>query len=247
MADANLWSRRVPWREREEADEVSDTVGTAHVRVLVVDDHDLFRSGLRSLLEEEGFLVADSSGGEAAVGRAASFDPDVVVMDMNMPGMSGIEATPLVLQAAPSASVLMLTIATDESRVFEAFRAGASGYLLKDAELSDIVAGVRAAAAGHSAIAPRVAGPLLASVRDQLPRHAEGASTGRVDLSTRELSVLELLTRGCDNAEIARRLFLSQSTVKNHVSRLLEKLGVENRVQAATLAVREGLVELNGP
>ena len=226
---------------------MSGTEGIAHVRVLIVDDHDLFRTGLRSLLEEEGFTVADSSSGEAAVRRAASFGPDVVVMDMNMPGMSGIEATPLVLEAAPGASVLMLTIATDESRVFEALRAGASGYLLKDAELSDIVAGVRAAAAGHSAIAPRVAGPLLASVRDQDARQAQRAATSRIDLSNRERSVLELVAEGCDNAEIARRLYVSQSTVKSHVSRLLEKLGVENRVQAATFAVRYGLVDSERP
>ena len=218
-----------------------------NVRVLVVDDHDLFRTGLRSLLEEEGFTVADSSGGEAAVRRAASFGPDVVVMDMNMPGMSGIEATPLVLEAAPAASVLMLTIATDESRVFDAVRAGASGYLLKDAELSDIVAGVRAAAAGHSAVAPKVAGALLASVRRQDADRDGGPGSLQVDLSARERSVLELLTRGCDNAEIAQRLFLSQSTIKSHVSRLLEKLGVENRVQAATFAVRNGLVDTDRP
>jgi len=219
----------------------------AEVRVLVVDDHDLFRTGLRSLLEEEGFTVADSSGGEAAIRRAASFGPDVVVMDMNMPGMSGIEATPLVLEAAPAASVLMLTIATDDSRVFEAVRAGASGYLLKDAELSDIVAGVRAAAAGHSAIAPRVAGAIVASVREQDARQAGSPVPSRIDLSPRERSVLELLARGCDNAEIAQRLYLSQSTVKSHISRLLDKLGVTNRVQAATFAVRNGLVDTDRP
>jgi len=214
---------------------------------LVVDDHDLFRTGLRSLLEEEGFTVADSSGGDAAIRRAASFGPDVVVMDMNMPGMSGIEATPLVLEAAPAASVLMLTIATDGSRVFEAVRAGASGYLLKDAELSDIVAGVRAAAAGHSAIAPRVAGAIVASVREQDARQPGSPVPSRIDLSPRERSVLELLARGCDNAEIAQRLYLSQSTVKSHISRLLDKLGVTNRVQAATFAVRNGLVDTDRP
>jgi DNA-binding NarL/FixJ family response regulator len=222
---------------------VSGKEGSTQIRVLVVDDHDLFRTGLRSLLEEEGFAVADSSGGEAAIRRAASFHPDVVVMDMNMPGMSGIEATPLVLEAAPAASVLMLTIATDDSRVFDAIRAGASGYLLKDAELSDIVAGVRAAAAGHSAIAPRVAGALLASVRERDAEQTGGPVPSWIELSARERSVLELLTRGCDNGEIAQRLFLSQSTVKSHISRLLDKLGVDNRVQAATFAVRNGLVE----
>ena len=119
------------------------------IRVLIVDDHDLFRTGLRALLEEVGFEVADSASGPAAVRRAPSFAPDVVVMDMNMPEMSGVEATPLMLKAAPGTSNLMLTIATDEAEVLDAVRAGASGYLLKDAELDDIVAGIHAAAAGQ--------------------------------------------------------------------------------------------------
>jgi DNA-binding NarL/FixJ family response regulator len=215
------------------------------IRVLIVDDHDLFRTGLRALLEDEGFEVTDASGGPEAARRARGFQPDVVVMDMNMPEMTGVEATPLVLEVAPAASVLMLTIATDDQRVLGAVRAGASGYLLKDAPLEEIAAGVRAAAAGHSAIAPRVARALLHSVRTAvpvepvLPEPAE-----RPDLSTRELDVLELLTDGCDNTEIAARLYLSPSTVKNHVSKLLDKLGVDNRVQAATFALRNGLVSV---
>ena len=211
------------------------------IRVLIVDDHDLFRTGLRALLEEAGFEVADSASGPAAVRRAPSFAPDVVVMDMNMPGMTGVEATPLVLEASPLASVLMLTFATDDTRVVDAVRAGASGYLLKDAELAEIAAGIRAAAAGHCAIAPRVASALLQSVRsfDSALPGAE-APAGPV-LSVREQQVLSLLSEGCDNPEIAARLYLSQSTVKNHVSKLLVKLQVDNRVQAATYAVRHGL------
>jgi DNA-binding NarL/FixJ family response regulator len=214
-------------------------------RVLVVDDHDLFRTGLRALLEDEGFHVADASGGAEAVRRARAFAPDVVVMDMNMPEMTGVEATPLVLEAAPEASVLMLTIATDDERVIAAVRAGACGYLLKDAPLEQIAAGIEAAAAGHCAIAPRVAGALLQTVRatvavpESLPEAPELPT-----LTARERDVLDLLASGCDNAEIAARLYLSPSTVKNHVSKLLEKLGVDNRVQAATFAIRSGLVDL---
>jgi DNA-binding NarL/FixJ family response regulator len=215
------------------------------IRVLIVDDHDLFRTGLRSLLEDEGFEVTDASGGPEGARRARSFRPDVVVMDMNMPEMTGVEATPLVLEAAPGASVLMLTIATDDERVLDAVRAGASGYLLKDAPLDEIAAGVRTAAAGHSAIAPRVAGALLQSVRGSAPLPAPALELPAApDLSTRELDVLGLVVEGRDNAEIAARLYLSPSTVKNHVSRLLDKLGVDNRVQAATLAVRKNLVPL---
>lgn len=216
--------------------------GTA-VRVLIVDDHDLFRTGLRALLEEEGFEVADSTGGAAGIRRARAFAPDVVVMDMNMPGMSGVETTPLMLETAPDASILMLTIATDEAEVLDAVRAGASGYLLKDAELSDIVAGIRATAAGHSTIAASVAGHLLLSVRSNDPGARSGSSLPGPELSHREREVLSLVSDGCDNAEIAGRLYVSNSTVKNHVSRLLAKLGVDNRVQAATFAIRQELSE----
>jgi two-component system, NarL family, nitrate/nitrite response regulator NarL len=211
------------------------------VRVLIVDDHDLFRTGLRALLEEEGFEVADAASGSAGILRASLFAPRVVVMDMHMPGMSGVEATPLMLAAAPEASILMLTIATSEVEVLDAVRAGASGYLLKEAELSDIVVGIRAAAAGHSTIAARVAGHLLLSVRTNDAGSPRVSSTKGPELSPRERDVLSLVADGCDNAEIAGRLYLSLSTVKNHVSRLLEKLAVDNRVQAATFAIREGL------
>jgi DNA-binding NarL/FixJ family response regulator len=163
-------------------------------------------------------------------------------MDMNMPEMTGVEATPLVLEAAPAASVLMLTIATDDERVLGAIRAGASGYLLKDAPLEEIAAALTAAAAGHSAIAPRVAGALLDSVRTAVPVPQAIPEPAKLpDLSTRERDVLELLAEGRDNTDIAARLYLSPSTVKNHVSKLFDKLGVENRVQAATFAIRNGL------
>ena len=211
-------------------------------RVLIIDDHDLFRTGLRALLEEEGFEVADAVSGPAGVRRAPSFRPDVVVMDMNMPGMSGIEATPLVLDAAPDTSVLVLTIATDDSHVIDALRAGASGYLLKNAELQDIVGGIEAAAAGHSAIAPRVAGRLVSTVRDAAPPAVAVTPPQVLALTERERAVLALLTRGCDNANIAQHLHVSPSTVKSHVSSVLDKLGVDNRIQAAVYAVRERLV-----
>lgn len=209
-------------------------------RVLVVDDHDRFRIGLCARLDEEGFEVTGSGGGEPAVRRAATWRPDVVVMDMGMPGTSGIEAMPLVLHAAPRASVLMLTIATDEPRMLDAIRAGASGCLVKDAGLDGILAGVRAAAAGHSAIAPELAGALLHSIRSHRPQAPTGSPSRVLELSPRERRVLELVTAGHDNAEIAGRLFLSESTVKHNLSRLLVKLGVKNRVQAATFAVSHG-------
>ena len=213
------------------------------VRVMVVDDHDLFRSGLRRLLDEEDGLevVGDARRGDEAVQRAEKLRPDVVVMDINMPGMSGVEATRGVLQTSPDSAVLMLTVTSDENAVLDAVLAGASGYLLKDATLPEIVRGIRAAAAGQSLIAPSVAGDLLARLR----RHGapDAPQPTPPDLSPREIDVLRFVVAGCDNGEIGRRLHLSPSTVKHHVSHTLEKLGVENRIQAAVLAVRLGLVD----
>ena len=212
----------------------------SRLRILLVDDHELFRVGLRELLEAEGFEVTDAASGESAVRQCRSVRPDVVVMDMNMPGMSGIEATRGILEAHPPAAVLMLTVAADDERVLEAIRAGATGYLLKEARLAEIVAAVNAAAAGRSPIAPGVAGALVASVREGGGRSSPPAASSLTD---RERAVLALLAQGYDNRAIARRLFVSSSTVKNHVSSVLAKLGVENRVQAAAYAVRQGFVD----
>jgi DNA-binding NarL/FixJ family response regulator len=211
----------------------------SRLRLLVVDDHDLFRTGLRALLVEAGFEVRDAAGGRAAIELTRMYRPDVVIMDMQMPGMSGIEATRRVLEVQPEAVVLMLTVAADEESVLEAIRAGASGYLLKEARLPEIVAAVNAVAEGRSPIAPGVAGALFDSIRHGpvTPRGHAGVAS----LTDRERAVLALLAEGYDNGEIAARLYVSQSTVKNHVSRLLEKLGVDNRVRAAAFAVRHGL------
>jgi DNA-binding NarL/FixJ family response regulator len=218
---------------------VPDATNATRTRVLVVDDHDLFRTGLRALLAENGFDVSDARSGEAALRRLHSFPAEVVLMDMRMPGMAGNVATALITQQAPRARVVILTVAADDADIVAAFRAGACGFLLKDAELDEIVAAIHAAGAGHSPVAPPVASALIAHVCaaeeaaecDQLPA-----------LSPRERDVLALVADGCDNGEIGRRLFLSPSTVKSHVSRLLEKLGVENRVQAAVYATRHQLV-----
>jgi DNA-binding NarL/FixJ family response regulator len=209
------------------------------VRVLLVDDHDLFRTGLRSLLQQHGFKVTDASSGEDAVRECRTFRPDVVVMDMNMPGMSGVETTRMLVTEHPRVAVLMLTVAADDEGVLDAVRAGASGYLLKSARLPEIVAGIEAAAVGESVLAPRIAGALVTSVRTG-PRPGEGVVTD-VGLTERERQVLALIAEGYDNAEIAARLYVSPSTVKNHISHVLEKLGLDNRVQAAAFAIRSGL------
>jgi DNA-binding NarL/FixJ family response regulator len=209
------------------------------LRVLVVDDSELFRTGLQAVLQSEHFDVANAASGDAALAQVSTFRPHVVVMDMGMPGMSGSEATRRILEAAPDTFVMMLT-GSEGADVLEAVRAGASGYVLKGSDLSDIVKAIRATAAGQSPFAPQVAGALLAIVRDSST--ADGESTV-VALSARERQVLALLATGCNNVEIAHRLYVSPSTVKHQISGLLTKLHVENRIQAACVAIRAGLVD----
>ena len=213
---------------------------TDGIRVVVVDDHELFRGGLVHLLEERGINVLGEAG-LAADGIALVMDlsPDVVLMDLNMPGMSGIEATQRLAAAAPLVRVVVLTVMAKDSNVMDAVLAGACGYMLKDAPIDQIVEGIRAASRGESLISPKIASRLLRRVRE--PQTIEPALTD-AELTPREFEVLELLARGMDNPQIAQALFLSQHTVKNHVSSILVKLQVQNRIQAAVRAVRSGLV-----
>ena len=208
--------------------------------VIVVDDQELFRGGLVGLLQERGIRVLGEAGlGAEAIRLATELHPDVVLMDLSMPGMSGIEATARLTAAAPLSRVLVLTVLADDRYVMDALLAGARGYLLKEAPINQIVDGVRAAARGESMISPRIAGHLIRRVREP---SSVGADLTANDLTPREHEVLELLSRGLDNNEIARTLVLSPHTVKNHVSSILVKLQVQNRIQAAVRAVRGGLV-----
>jgi DNA-binding NarL/FixJ family response regulator len=214
-------------------------VGDA-VSVVVADDHELFRGGLVQLLEERRIKVLGvASLGAQAVTLASELTPDVVLMDLNMPGMSGIEATQRLATAAPLVKVLVLTVVDDARNVTDALLAGACGYLLKDATIDQIVEGVKAAARGESLISPRIASRLISHIRK--PTGSEQGLAG-ADLTKRERQILDLIARGMDNPTIASTLFLSQHTVKNHVSSILVKLQVENRIQAAVRAVRQGLV-----
>ena len=213
--------------------------GGRPLKVLLVDDHGFFRVGLRGMLAAEGLEVVEARSGEAAVALVAGTAPDVVLMDLHMAGMSGVEATRALARAATDVPVVMLTVSADDHDVVEAVRAGARGYLLKDAALEEIVASIRAAAAGDAWVTPRVAGALLDRVRES------GAEPGdvpaRVELSDRERDVLRLVAAGMDNAEIGRELYISAGTVRKNVSSILAKLGVDNRVEAAVYAVRRGL------
>jgi DNA-binding NarL/FixJ family response regulator len=210
------------------------------LRVIVVDDHELFRGGLVGLLEERGIrVVADTGLAAQAIQLAADLQPDVVLMDLSMPGMSGIAATQRMAAAAPLVRVVVLTVMEDEAHVTDALLAGATGYLLKDAPISHIVEAIGAAARGESTISPRIAGQLIRALRE--PNATEVVLSG-APLTAREHEILELIARGMDNPEIAEALYLSPHTVKNHVSSILVKLQVENRIQAAVRAVRSGMV-----
>ena len=224
------------------SEEQHGTKGLDELRVLVVDDHDLFRTGLRNLLEEQSVnVVGEAENGEAAIRLASDLAPDVVIMDLNMPGAGGVETTRRLASLAPLSRVVVLTISADDDDVMNAVMAGACGYLLKDSSIQELIAGIRAAAAGESLISPQIAAKLLQRLRAQ-SKDVDAAETIRAELSDRELEVLKLIANGKDNAQIARDLFISPKTVKNHISNILMKLGIENRIQAAVYAVRSGIV-----
>jgi DNA-binding NarL/FixJ family response regulator len=212
------------------------------VRVLLVDDHDLFRTGLRNLLEQQGVdIVGEAASGTEALKIVREGAPDVVIMDLNMPGMGGVEATRHMSRDAPLTRVIVLTISDEEQDVMDAILAGACGYLLKDASIQDLMQGIQAAAVGESLISPHIAGKVLQHVRATTAA-PEAAATIRTELSDREIQVLKLIANGKDNALIARELHISPKTVKNHISNILMKLQIENRIQAAVYAVRSGIV-----
>ena len=220
--------------------------GTLPVRVLVVDDQELVRAGFCVILEAaEGIAVAGEAGdGATAVAKAAELRPDVVLMDVRMPGMDGLEAARQITGQAlegPAPRVVMLTTFDLDEYVYEALRSGASGFLLKDSPRADLIAAVRAAAAGDALLAPSVTRRLI----DAFGRRPAAAVTApdRLNaLTARERDVLLLLARGHSNAEAAAALFVSEATVKTHVGNLLAKLGLRDRVQAVILAYETGLV-----
>jgi DNA-binding NarL/FixJ family response regulator len=212
------------------------------VRVLVVDDHDLFRTGLKNLLEEQGVnVVGEAPNGQTAIRLASDLAPDVIVMDLNMPGLTGVETTRQLGGITPLARVVVLTISADDDDVMDAVMAGACGYLLKDSSIEDLIAGIRAAAGGESLISPQIAAKVLQRLRSQSTSE-DAAATIRAELTEREIEVLKLIANGKDNAQIARELFISPKTVKNHISNILMKLQIQNRIQAAVYAVRSGIV-----
>jgi DNA-binding NarL/FixJ family response regulator len=213
-----------------------------NLRVLLVDDHDLFRTGLRNLLEEQAVQVVGEAGdGVQAVRMVRELAPDVVVMDLNMPGMTGVEATRQVTSQAPLTRVVVLTISDQDEDVMNAILAGACGYLMKDSSIQELMQGIRAAAVGESLISPHIAAKVLQRMR-ATGTSEQDAATIRAELSDREIEVLKLIANGKDNAQIAGELHISPKTVKNHISNILMKLQIDNRIQAAVYAVRSGIV-----
>jgi DNA-binding NarL/FixJ family response regulator len=211
------------------------------LRVVLVDDHPVYRQGLAKLLVECGVdVVAQAGNGADALRIVEETAPDVIVMDLNMPGMSGVDVTRRLIERAPSTRVLVVSVSAQEDDVTEAILAGASGYVLKDGPVEEVVAGIQAAARGESLISPRIAAMLLRRVR--VDESSGQDAPVQTPLSERELEVLQLVAEGKGNHEIGEALFIGQSTVRNHISSILMKLQVENRVQAAVRAVRDRMV-----
>jgi DNA-binding NarL/FixJ family response regulator len=216
------------------------SVSTA-ISVLVVDDHDGFRTGLGVILADRGFVVVGSAAdGRTAIRLAETLAPDVVLMDLQMPQLNGIETTRQIVESAPSTAVVVLTVSATDEDVVDAMLAGACGYLLKGSSPETLYAGIEAAARGESMISAPVAAKLVARLREDDARRSGNASP-LAFLSARELEILGLLASGRANDDIAFQLKISPFTVRNHISNLLRKLEVDNRTQAAALAIRNGL------
>lgn len=213
------------------------------IRILLVDDQLLFRKGVRALLEEEPGMevVGEAGNGREALEHVRALKPDAVLMDISMPVCGGVEATRLIKAEFPETRIVALTVSDEDQDLFEAIKGGAEGYLLKDLRPVELFEMLRGVMRGETPISPAIAGKLLTEFRRRPWR--EPSETAGWDLTSRELEVLQLVAEGLGNAEIAARLFIVEGTVKNHLHNILEKLHLENRVQAAAYAIREGLVE----
>ena len=224
-----------------------DGAGPAPIRVLLVDDQPLLRMGFRLVLDDEDDLtvVGEAGDGAEALRQIAALDPDVVLMDVRMPGTNGIEATERIAAGSRSRVLILTTFDLDEY-AFAALRAGASGFLLKDARPAELTAAIRAVATGDAVVSPRVTRRMLELFAEELPSESAAPARrgdARLDeLTHREREVLLAVAEGLSNAEVAERLFLSEATVKTHVGRILAKLGVRDRVQAVVLAYESGIV-----
>jgi two-component system NarL family response regulator len=214
------------------------------IRVLICDDHALFRRGLVMVLESEPGIevVAEAEDGEEAVRQAGDAAPDVILMDVRMPKMSGIEATRAISDVVPTAKILMLTVSDEEEDLYEAVKAGATGYLLKEISIEEVANAIRAVMTGQSLISPSMASKLLSEFNNLAKAAQQKVLAPK--LTDRELQVLKLVAQGMSNREVAEQLFISENTVKNHVRNILEKLHLHSRMEAVVYAVREKLLDI---
>lgn len=225
------------------------------IKIIIIDDHQLFREGVKRILElePEFEVVAEGDEGSQAVSLVEEYHPDVVLMDINMPGVGGIEATRTLLKAYPETKVLILSIHDDESYVAHSLRSGAKGYLLKEMDANSLINAVKIVAKGGAYIHPKVTGNIIEEYRRFAEEKAEGNMNNNQKevirplhiLTKRECEVLQLLADGKSNRGIGDALFISEKTVKNHVSNILQKMGVKDRTQAVIEAIKKGWVSVN--
>ncbi|HEX4189533.1 MAG TPA: response regulator transcription factor [Marmoricola sp.] len=217
---------------------------TEAVRVVVVDDQELFRRGLTMLLgvEPDIDVVGEAGDGVSAVELVVETMPDIVLLDVRMPKRSGLEACMGIKELAPSTRIIMLTVSDEEGDLYEAVKNGASGYLLKDSSIDEVAQAIRVVAEGQSLISPSMAAKLIDEFKEISRSDRESGSAPR--LTDRELEVLRLVAKGLNNREVAKQLFISENTVKNHVRNILDKLQLHSRMEAVMYAVREKLLDI---
>jgi DNA-binding NarL/FixJ family response regulator len=215
------------------------------LRVLIVDDHALFRRGLQMVLASEPDIevVGEASDGAEAVEKAKALRPNVVLMDVRMPKRSGIEAAGAIREELPDAKILMLTMSDEEADLYEAIKAGASGYLLKEISIEEVPDAIRSVWAGQSRISPSMASKLLSEFAAMSQRGGDSKGAG-AQLTPREMQVLKLVAQGLNNKDIAEKLFISENTVKNHIRNILDKLHLHSRMEAVVYAVKEKLLDI---
>jgi DNA-binding NarL/FixJ family response regulator len=216
------------------------------LRVVICDDHALFRRGLEMVLENEPDIevVGEATDGIQAVEKAQELMPDVILMDVRMPKRSGIEATQQIKELLPHVKILVLTISDEEADLYDSIKAGAAGYLLKEISTDEVADAIRSVWAGHSRISPAMASKLLTEFQAMTKRADDRQQIAPPRLTERELEVLRLVAKGLNNRDIAKNLFISENTVKNHIRNILEKLQLHSRMEAVIYAVREKILEI---
>jgi DNA-binding NarL/FixJ family response regulator len=216
------------------------------LRVLIADDHVLFRRGLEMVLDKEPDIevVGEATDGFQAVEKAQEVMPDVVLMDVRMPRHTGIEATKRIKELLPHVRILVLTISDEEADLYESIKAGASGYLLKEISTEEVAEAIRSVNAGHSRISPAMASKLLTEFQAMTMRPEDRQEVPPPRLTDRELEVLKLVAKGLNNRDIAKELYISENTVKNHIRNILEKLQLHSRMEAVVYAVKENILEI---